>query len=141
MFFCTSPLRDFALAHRLARASANPTDLPGPSRLRRGFETFYCFSTARNMCVFTLLLFEPAFCWRQRVLRRSRAELILCSRILLRLDIVLSPRPKNCDFRLAPPLDSRRYTRRSLRRRPACFDYVDVDAHRIILEAHSSPYT
>ena len=50
------------------------------------------------MCVFTLLLFEPAFCWRQRVLRRSRAELILCSRVLPRLDIVLSPRRKNYDF-------------------------------------------
>ena len=55
--------------------------------------------------------------------------------------ISLSPRRNNYDFRLAPPLDSRGYTRRSLRRRPACFDYVDVDAHRIILEAHSSPYT
>ena len=56
-------------------------------------------------------------------------------------DIVLSPRRKNYDFRLATPLESRGYTRRSPRRRPACFEYVDVDAHRIIFEAHSSPYT
>ena len=57
------------------------------------------------------------------------------------LDIVLCPRRKNYDFRLATPLDSRGYTRRSPRRRPACLDYVDVDAHRIILVAHSSLYT
>ena len=55
-------------------------------------------------------------------------------------DIVLCPRRKNYEFRLATPLDSRGYTRRSPRRRPACLDYV-VDAHRIILEAHSSLYT
>ena len=97
------------------------------------------FHRKKCVCVHALVV-RAGFCCRQRVLRRSRAELILCSRVLPRLDIVLSPRRKNYDFRLAPPLDSRGYTRRSPRRRPACFDYVDVDAHRIILEAHSSPY-
>jgi len=99
------------------------------------------FFPPQEICVCSRSCCSSLLFWRKPVLRRSRAELILCSRVLPRLDIVLSPRRKNYDFRLAPPLDSRGYTRRSLRRRPACFDYVDVDAHRIILEAHSSPYT
>ena len=137
MSFCTSPLRDFALAHRLVRASANPTDLPGPSRLGRGFETLFFFHRKKHVCVHPLAV-RACFCWRQRVLRRSRAQPLASFR---GSDIVLCPRRKNYDFRLATPLDSRGYTRRSPRRRPACLDYVDVDAHRIILEAHSSLYT
>ena len=143
LFFCTSPLRDFALAHRLARASANPTDIPGPSRLRRGFEIYiYTFFPPQKTCVCSpsccssLIFVGDSECFG--VLELSSSFALASSR---GSGIVLSPRRKNYDFRLATPLDSRGYTRRSPRRRPACLDYVDVDAHRIILVAHSSLYT
>ena len=106
-------------------------------RLRNTFffppqETCVCSPS----CCSSLLLVGDSECFG--VLALSPSFALASFRVS---DIVLCPRRKNYYFRLAPALDSRGYTRRSLRRRRACFDYVDVDAHRIILEAHSSPYT